>query len=310
MNFSPAAAVFSWRPAAWLRGTGEDAGNFLQGQFTNELRNVPPGAAVYGLWLTLKGKVLADSFVLRDSTPPAPAGEGRAGAVYWIGTYTAPAATIRERLETFIVADDVVVEDLTADWAALTVLGAGALAATTAAASETGIGLVFPGRRGGGEAAEWLFPLAQRDAALVRVAGLRTCDPVELERRRLAAGLPAVPADIGPADLPGEGGLEDDAISYTKGCYLGQEVMARLKSMGQVRRRLHRVAGPGAAPLVRPVDLLAGDRKVGDLRSVVDDGSGGWIGLAMLSLLHTAPGAELTFAGSDPASTVRVGEAV
>ena len=57
-----------WRPAAWLRITGGDAETFLQGQFSNDLRGLRAGSgAVYGLWLDVKGRVMADSFVLRGS---------------------------------------------------------------------------------------------------------------------------------------------------------------------------------------------------------------------------------------------------
>jgi folate-binding protein YgfZ len=104
----------------------------------------------------------------------------------------------------------------------------------------------------------------------------------EVERERIAAGIPAVPMDLGLADLPNEGGLETEAISYTKGCYLGQEVMARLKAMGQVRRRLRRVRGTGEPP-PRPTALYQAARKLGELRSAARDGAD-WIGLAMLSL--------------------------
>jgi hypothetical protein len=117
-----------------------------------------------------------------------------------------------------------------------------------------------------------------------------------MERMRIAARIPAVPADVGPTDLPNEGGLEADAISYTKGCYLGQEVMARLKSMGQVRRRLLRVRGTGASLPALPAPVFRGARQVGELRSAVSDEAAGWIGLAMVSLMHLTPGAELAFA--------------
>jgi folate-binding Fe-S cluster repair protein YgfZ len=100
---------------------------------------------------------------------------------------------------------------------------------------------------------------------------------------------------VGPGDLPNEAGLEAEAISYTKGCYLGQEVMARLKSMGQVRRRLVRVGGAGESIPALPVPLFGGGRAVGELRSAVRDGAGGWSGLAMLSRLQVAAGAELAW---------------
>jgi folate-binding Fe-S cluster repair protein YgfZ len=82
-------------------------------------------------------------------------------------------------------------------------------------------------------------------------------------------------------------------------------VMARLKSMGQVRRRLLRVAGTGETYPAQPAPVFVGARQVGELRSAVSDGAGGWIGLAMLSLLHVAAGAKLSFAaGAAPALQV------
>ena len=300
MNFSTSTAFHGWRPAAWLRVTGEDAATFLQGQFTNELRGLPAGGAVYGLWLTLKGKVVADSFVVRGAEP----------AEFWVGSYFSPAAVIRERLEAFIIADDVTIEDVTAAWAAVTLLGEGGAATmATDAATAGGArgGVVFRGRRGQEAAVEWVFPGAQSDTVRAQLAGVRELEGEEMTRRRITAGVPAVPVDIGPGDLPGEGGLEHDAISYTKGCYLGQEVMARLKSMGQVRRRLMRVAGRAgeAAPGSLPAALFAGGRKVGEVRSAVSDGGGGWVGLAMLTLLQLEAGAGLAVA-VDAVPTVRL----
>jgi folate-binding Fe-S cluster repair protein YgfZ len=99
--------------------------------------------------------------------------------------------------------------------------------------------------------------------------------------------------------LPNEGGLEDDAISYTKGCYLGQEVMARLKNLGQVRRRLHLVHGMGAPPKPGSV-LYQGDLHVGETRSAAVDGEN-FVTLAMLSLAKLDPAAGLTrVPGSTP----------
>ena len=73
---------YSGKNAAVLRVTGEDAANFLQGQFTNDLRGLTTGGAVYGLWLNQKGKVLADSFVIAGAS----AGE------FWIVSYHVAAA--------------------------------------------------------------------------------------------------------------------------------------------------------------------------------------------------------------------------
>lgn len=290
INFSTSTTYFPWRPACWLRVSGEDAAAFLQGQFTNDLRGLPAAGAVYGLWLTVKGKVLADSFVLPGDVPGA----------YWIGSYFSPAGVVRERLESHVIADDVVIVDETERWAGLCVLGEGAAGLRSVAPGDA---VVFPGRRGRDPAVEWVYPISNGEPGWVsdlRTSG-RLLDDAERERIRIAAGIPAVPADLGPQDLPNEGGLEADAISYTKGCYLGQEVMARLKSMGQVRRRLRRVRGPGRAAPSCPAPLFAGNRQVGEVRSAVSDGAGGWIGLALVSLVQVEPGVPLALAaGATP----------
>lgn len=280
INITTSPAIFRWKPAAWLRVTGADAASFLQGQFTNDLRPLaqPNCPAVYGLWLSLKGKVLADSFVLRRAD-----GDG-----FWIGSYFSPATVIRERLESYIIADDVLIADETGAWDAVTSWGDGPPEPRT-----EGV-MVFPGRRDRTVAWESVFPQGLAPGWLAAAEEQRI-EAEEVERRRIAAGVPAVPVDVGPADLPNEGGLDVDAVSFNKGCYLGQEVMARLKAMGQVRRRLVRVSGKGAPPPARPTALFGGDRQIGDLRSAVADGAGGWMGLAMLSKLHTTADTRPTF---------------
>ncbi|HEX7632355.1 MAG TPA: folate-binding protein, partial [Lacunisphaera sp.] len=97
---------------------------------------------------------------------------------------------------------------------------------------------------------------------------------------------------IGSGDLPNEAGLESVAISYTKGCYLGQEVMARLKNLGQVRRRLHVVHGRGTPPRPRTA-LYQGDKKVGEIRSIAPRGDD-FVALAMLSLVNFKAGVGLS----------------
>jgi folate-binding protein YgfZ len=294
INFSTSSGFFPWRPACWLRVTGEDAGAFLQGQFTNDLRALASTRGVYGLWLTVKGKVLADSFVLAGGSP----GE------YWVGSYFSPAAVVRHRLEGHVIADDVIITDETESWAGLCVLGEGANALLAEAPRAA---LVFSGRRHRGPAAEWMYPVAAGEPAWAAAlwASGRRIESEERDRQRIAAGIPAVPADIGPNDLPNEGGLETDAISYTKGCYLGQEVMARLKSMGQIRRRLVRVRGTGAEPPACPAPVFTEARQVGELRSAVRDGAEGWIGLALVSRLQVAPGAALALAAGGPPALQR-----
>ena len=281
ITFSTPSGFFEGSPAAWLRVAGPDALSFLQGQFSQDLRGVaaaaPGSEPAYGLWLTLKGKVEADGFVFR--------GEG--ADEFWIGSYFSPASVIRARLEGFIIADDVTLEDQTDAWTGITWVG-------VVPAAPPGV-FAFTGRRGFPVSREWVY----RRGARIDASGSRL-DAETIDRARIAARIPAVPADAGPGDLPNEAGLDADAVSYSKGCYLGQEVMARLKAMGQVRRRLVRVAGTGSKPIALPAAVFAGERQVGEVRSAVVDGADGWLGLAMVSNLHTAANAKLALSAGGP----------
>ncbi len=270
-------------PLAILRITGADANSFLQGQFSNDLGRIRP-AARYGLWLDHKGKVQADSFVLR-----------LAENEFVLMSYFCPAERIREHLGRSLVADEVTLSDETAQWIGL---AAGGEAAQTAAA-HGGLELpepggcagndgvwCFGGRRVAAQNWEFLIPSAQEPGwrEWLEKSGLKQVTPGELERVRVGDGIPAIPADIGPGDLPNEGGLDEVAVCYTKGCFLGQEVMARLKNLGRVRRRLHVVRGPGAPPLPRTA-VMQGDKRIGETRSAAADGEE-FVAMAMLSLAN------------------------
>lgn len=274
-------AFHFWRPATWLHVAGPDAFAFLQGQFSNDLRALEQAESVYGLWLNQKGRVLADSFVVKA---------GESGA-FWVGSYFSPVAVVRERLESHLIADDVQIEDQTDRWHGLTTFGSAVPG--DAGGSER---ISFPGRRGEGSTREWLMPCEpDQPQGQLRSAA-------EMEARRLMAGIPAVPADLGPGDLPQEGGLEVGAVSFTKGCYLGQEVMARLQSMGTPRRRLFRVAGAGPM-LPSGTPLQQEGKAIGEMRSATATPHG-FIGLAMLQLAHLKPEQPLTVAASG--ETLRV----
>ena len=271
-------------PGTCLKAAGEDSLSFLQGQFTQDLRPCEKGQVVYGLWLDQKGRVLADSFVLK-----APHGN------WFLGSYFCPVEIVQSRLERYLIADDVATEDVTASWSGIALVGPGvsaALGAVGALPPENGYsvyegGFIFRGRRSREAAWDWFGPRERRSLVEAKLPTAAALPSAVLERLRITDCIPAVPTDVGPKDLPNEAGLEDEAISYTKGCYLGQEVMARLKSMGKVRRRLIKVRGHGAVPASLPVDLYAAGKKVGELRSAISDGDdqNEFIGLAMISLL-------------------------
>lgn len=267
--------------SAAFRIRGPDANTFLNGQFSQEIRGAP-GLAAYGLWLNQKGKVVADGHVLRLGSEE-----------HLVFAEATPAEVLRRRIEEYLIADEVELEDESGALRAALLHGADepTLQALFGRASQpngwvrSGEAYAFPawGRPSGW--AWLLFPCGEEAAWRERLlASGREAGWTELASARILAGIPAVPADIGPHDLPNEGGLDATAISYTKGCYLGQEVMSRLKNLGQVRRRLHVVRGVGAPPAPRTA-VCHGTKRVGETRSAAP-AADGFVAMAMLSLVN------------------------
>jgi len=238
-------ARFAPADTAVVRVTGEDAAAFLQGQCTADLRGVVLADA---LWLNRKGRVLAHTVVAREAD----------GSFLLLCPHL-PAAELIALVTANVIADDVVATDETARWARGVAWGAvPALAAAK----------LFPTRRFGVDAWDVLAPMGA-------VPPGPTASLAELAAARIAAGVPAVPADCGAGEFPQECGL-DAWVSHAKGCYLGQEVMARIQSMGTLRRVLRRVTGPVAVGQ----ELRTNEGKVaGVIRSAAGDG-----GLALMSV--------------------------
>jgi folate-binding protein YgfZ len=310
---SSANVIFAFfEPKAVLKVTGEDALAFLQGQFTQDLRNPEPAYAAYGLWLNQKGKVLADSYALQD------------GREWWLISRASAAQEIVDRLSAYIIADDVELADVTSGWRGLLVGGEGFGALAQAGGRKLpgpsewarwADGVVVPHFNPAVPEWLWLFPKReepsdasadQKAEALLARGGAQEVSLAEFERRRIRRGEASVPLDLGSSDLPNEAGFEKWAVSYTKGCYLGQEVMARLHAMGQVRRRLLVAEGAGAPPAEGSIELFAGEKRVGELRSVVAEGAG-FVGLALVNLL-SVPADRLVSLGRGAPRNVRLAE--
>jgi tRNA-modifying protein YgfZ len=267
-----------------LRVRGPDANSYLQGQFTQDLKRAKMGPC-YGLWLDQKGKVLADSHIYQLAEND-----------YMVVSLTTPTGPLLARLEAYLIADEVELHDESGEWASVLLWGDAWPALTLPAGA-----IQFASRRAGAGAQEILVSVghaAELVAQIKKFAAEGSAAAAELARLR--AAIPRVPADIGPRDLPSEGALDEVAISYTKGCYLGQEVMARLKNLGQVRRRLHLVGGVGQSPIAGAT-LYQGERKAGDIRSVAVDGDG-FLAMAMLSLVNLDPNVSLSLEPAAPAN--------
>ncbi len=230
---------------AVVRVTGEDAAAFLQGQCSADLRGV---ALTDALWLNRKGRVLAHTVIAKEADGSHLLLCPHLNAEALIAVVTAN-----------VIADDVVATDESALWQKWIVWGAEPAVAGAK---------VFATQRYGVAAWDVLAPIGA-------VAPGELAPLAELDAQRVAAGVPAVPADCGAHEFPQECGL-DAWVSYTKGCYLGQEVMARIQSMGSLRRILRCVSGP----VVVGQELKSPEGKVlGTVRSAA-----GAVGLALVSV--------------------------
>ncbi len=228
-----------------VRVTGEDASAFLQGQCSADLRAV---ALTDALWLNRKGRVLAHTVIVKETD----------GSFLLLCPHL-PAAELIAIVAANVIADDVIATDESALWQKWIVWGAEPVIDGAK---------VFATKRYGVPAWDVLAPLGA-----VSPGGLGAL--TELDVLRIQAGVPSVPTDCGANEFPQESGL-DAWVSYTKGCYLGQEVMARIQSMGSLRRILRRVSGTVSIGQ----ELRTPEGKViGTVRSAAGD-----VGLALVSV--------------------------
>jgi folate-binding protein YgfZ len=283
----PSKSFYQFAPAAHLLVTDEDAADFLQSQFTNELRPFDLGQATYGLWLDVKGKVIADSVVICEG-----AEQFRVISECCVGEL------IATHMERHIIADDVEIEH-----------GQSTYGFELPARAVEALGLAYPdsGRflliEGGilysvQDSTYNMLIYTESVAKLVseKLTDLGFIEFSASERglARIDRGRPLVPDEIGAADMPGEGGLDRDAISFTKGCYLGQEVVARMHNVGKAQRGLFVVRGEGAIPEL-PLALTNSDSKqVGELRTAYLDGQT-WQGVAILKTRFAGVGENLRY---------------
>ncbi len=278
LNHMPAACVFA---------VGDDAARFLQSQFSNDLQKHGERPCVYGLWLDRKGRIVADSHIL-----------GLRPMEFLLFSHTSPARTIIDKLQAFIVADDVELEDRSSRFAVTTLWGDGTEALLRAwgfrlpreggFVEQGGIHL-FRDRRMRGECYELLYPEDASDWVLRRVSEPanghtpRKASEAAAEAERILAGVPSIPRDCAGETLPQELGLDVNAVSFDKGCYLGQEVMSRVRQTGRHTREMRRLrlsGNPGSLPAAVVDD--GETEPVGQLTSAAQADDGTWVGLATL----------------------------
>lgn len=271
---------FSFRGRGCL--TGADRVRLLHGQVSNDVQKLRPGEGCYAALVTVKGRMQADlnihvleNELLLDFEPGL-------------------TSILRERFEHYIVAEDVQFTDVAPFYGLVSIQGPLAEAVMRRAVPDltipkTGLSISYRAdpslgdlylvnhARTGGSGFD--FYVSTGTAALVfdklvaaaRAEGGRPAGFEAFEWARIEAGIPRFGVDMDEGNLPPETGIETRAISYNKGCYIGQEVIARIRTYGQVARALRglRLDPQLSALPVRGDKLFLGEREVGNITSAI-----------------------------------------
>ena len=261
-----------------LRLTGADVAEFLQGQVSNDVEALGTGEGCYATLLNHKGKVRADLRILHGDD--------------WFLLDFEPQAmpVFRHMVDVYGVGRDVQTEDVTESVAILSVIGP---AAHTGAPEHS-----FREERHGLKVATDLGYDLVRDAREAGAArerlGLREVPEEVAECLRIESGRPRLGFELGDDVIPQEAGINERAISFTKGCYVGQETVARLFYKGKPNRHLRglRLAEPAG----RGEPVWLGERQVGVIGSSCVSPAHGPIALALIRR------------EAEPGATVEVGD--
>ncbi len=272
--------------------TGSEAAEYLQGQVTNDVGALAPGQGVYAALLTHKGKVVADMRVLRGED------------FLLIDMEQVALPFVRRNVDMYSIGRDVQLTDETADRAILSLVGPEAAAALDAEPPADEHAFV-DGRHGlyvrTDLGVDVLCPADQADA-VKSALGVEPVAPDAAELVRIESGRPRHGIDFDAETIPQEAGLNERAVSFTKGCYVGQETVARLHYQGKPNRHLRglKLSEPGQTG----DGVVFGEREVGRLGSTAISPVHGPVALALIRR-EAAPGAEVAV-GDDGTKAVVV----
>jgi folate-binding protein YgfZ len=287
------AGVVDRSSRAKLLIRGADAPEFLQGQLTNDIEALEPNSGCYSALLDRKGHTQADMRVLRLET-----GE------LWLDTEPETIATVERHLRMYSIGREVEIEDVAGDWAILSLIGPAAAQVAgappqgsehdqsfyerdgleiLAVATDTGLDLIVRAAQAG----DLRGLLERSDAVAVSEAAT--------EIVRVESGRPRFGREITTATLPQEAGIDERAVSFTKGCYIGQETVARLHYRGKPNRHLRglRLEAPATAGDA----IVLGDREVGTVGTSVLSPAHGPIALAVIRR-EAEPGTRVAVGGN------------
>ena len=254
---------------------GEDRQAFLQGLVSNDTSKVSAGQVVYATLLTAQGRFLFDLFIAEH--------EGR----YLVDCSGPRRAELIKRLSMYRLRSKVTIADADADWSVALLFGDGAASAVglaggpgSATAFSGGVAYIDPRLPDLG--ARLILPRATARAALQGLKAVEDSEGAAYHRLRIGLGVPDAARDLTPEkSILLESGFDElNAVDWQKGCYMGQELTARTRYRGLVRKRLLPVKIEGEAP-APGTPLMLGDQELGEMRGASADGT---LGLAMIRL--------------------------
>ena len=282
--------------------TGRDRASFLNGFCTNDIQRLEPGHGCEAFLTNLKGRTIGHVFVTcgHDSLV--------------LETVPGQAGTILAHLDRYLIREDVQLIDRTQDWGELFVAGAEAGRQVSQWLAndlpERMLGrdwlLLFRGPWTGGPGYLIVTPRADLNQRIEQLTsqGAERCSHEALEIVRIEAALPQFGTDISDANLPQEVNRDAAAISFTKGCYLGQETVARLDALGHVNRLLVPVRWQSDVLPVAGESLRYEEQPAGSVTSAVwSPRFGAPLGLAYVRTPHHRVGTQLLSAAG-PATVV------
>ena len=213
------AFFFDLSARAKLHVSGADRLRFLNGQITNDLRKASETVAIEACVLNAKGKLNAHIFI-------AALGESLV-----IDAEPELRETVRPRLERYVIADDVEIEDITHEFSLFHVL--------TEESASPGFGRIVSARRFAATGWDiWTDPTRQDAVRDELASAYAFIDSAAANVMRIELGLPGWGRELTDQIIPIEANLEKRTIDYQKGCYIGQEVISRIKMSGQTNKRL------------------------------------------------------------------------
>jgi tRNA-modifying protein YgfZ len=265
--------------------TGGEAAEYLQGQVTNDVEALSPGQGCYAALLTHKGKVVADMRILRGPD--------------WllIDTEAHALAPLARNVDMYSIGRDVQLRDVTGERSILSLIGPQARAAldTEPPAEEHAWVEGDHGVYVSTDLGVDVICDANAVDAVRTALGVDSVSAEAAELVRVESGRPRHGVDFDTETIPQEAGLNDRAVSFTKGCYVGQETVARLHYKGKPNRHLRglKLSEPGHTG----DRIVLGDREVGRLGSTAVSPIHGPIALALVRR-EAAPGAEVAVGDS------------